>query len=41
MSGRLKRRALVGLIFAALCALALAGLVLQALGVIDRRTATA
>jgi hypothetical protein len=32
MSRRLKRRALLGLLFAALCVLALIGVVIQALG---------
>jgi hypothetical protein len=41
MSRRLRRRALLGLLFACLCVLALAGIVLQALGLAARRPATA
>jgi hypothetical protein len=38
---RLKRRTLVGLLFVALCALALLGVVLHALGLTTKTTATA
>lgn len=41
MSRRLRRRALLGLLFACLCVLALAGIVLRVLDLVERRPAIA